>query len=163
MELGFWQNLVFSSLNAGILIYIILRYGRKNISSAVEERERRVRMEMEEGEREMRKAEEIKREYEQKLANIEEEVKRIKEEGRRKLEEEISKMREVIDNHVRVILDSAEHLIKSEYNEVYRKLREEMIEYAIRRAEKLIAERIGEAENKTLLERAIKVMEERVK
>lgn len=163
MEMGFWQNFVFSSVNVGILLYILLKFGRKNVSSVIKEREKRIRREMEEGEEERRKAEEIKMEYEKRIAGIDEEIKRMKEEGEKRIEEAVHKMKERIDAQAKAILESADILIKSEYDEVYQRLRREIIEQAVKVAERLIAERIGKDEDRRLLENTMNVVEGKFK
>lgn len=131
-----------SLINFGILVFILVRYGRKPLASWLAKRKETITREIEDAEKMRREAEERLQQYEGRLARIGEELARIRREFREQGERDQERIvREARERQEQLRKDT-ELLLAEEDNKMRRELLAEVINEATRLATELLTRRL---------------------
>ncbi|MDF3066522.1 MAG: synthase subunit [Polyangiaceae bacterium] len=133
-------------LNAGILYWLIFKFGRKPIADALKARQVGIMKGMEDAAKMKAEAEASLAKYQKQLDEIDEEVARIKREAKEQSEAEGARIvSEAKERRTRLERD-ARTLIEQELKAAREELLRETVRAAVRSAEVSIAAKIGESD-----------------
>jgi F-type H+-transporting ATPase subunit b len=135
-----------------MVIILVWALKKANIKDFFAARSREIKQTLEDLQREKEEAEAKFREIEAKLKDFEEEKKHILEQYRREGEAEKAKIIDEANNRVEDILTQAELTIRQETESAKSRLKQEMVEIAAQKAEEIIAERITEDDQDSLVD-----------
>ena len=147
------KDLLYRIINFTLMVIILVwAFKKANIKDFFAARTREIKQRLEDLLREKDEAEEKFREIEGKLKDFEEEKKRILEQYRQDGEAEKEKIIAEAGNRVQEILNQAELTIKQETESARARLKQEMVEIAAQKAEEIIADRITEDDQDSLVD-----------
>ncbi|MBW1771617.1 MAG: ATP synthase F0 subunit B [Deltaproteobacteria bacterium] len=147
------KDLLYRFINFTLMVIILVWALKKaNIKDFLAARTREIKQRLEDLQREKEEAEEKFRDIEGKLKDFEEEKKRILEQYRQEGETEKEKIIAEAGNRVQEILSQAELTIQQETESAKARLKQEMVEIAAQKAEEIIADRITENDQDSLVD-----------
>jgi F-type H+-transporting ATPase subunit b len=147
------KDLLYRIINFTLMVIILVwAFKKANIKDFFAARTREIKQRLEDLQREKDEAKEKFREIEGKLKDFEEEKKRILEQYRQDGEAEKEKIIAEAGNRVQEILNQAELTIKQETESARARLKQEMVEIAAQKAEEIIADRITEDDQDSLVD-----------
>ncbi len=150
---GDLRDLLYRFINFALLVIILVWALKKaHVKDFFAARSREIKQRLEDLQREKEEAEARFREIEGKIKDFEEEKKRILEQYRQEGEAEKKKIIEEANNRVEEILSQAELTIQQETESAKSRLKQEMVEIAAQKAEEIIAERITEDDQDSLVD-----------
>jgi F-type H+-transporting ATPase subunit b len=131
-----------SVINFGILVLVVVRFGKKPLAAALSKRKETILHELDEAKRLREAAEKRLAEYEAKLAKISEELERIRRDFREQGERDKERIvREAKERRERMKKD-ADFLLAQEYKQMQKDLLTQTVEEATRIAADLLAKRL---------------------
>jgi F-type H+-transporting ATPase subunit b len=131
-----------SLINFGVLVFIVVRFGRKPLAAALSKRKQTLTREIDEAQRLRREAEERLQQYESRLEKIGDELERVRREFREQGERDKERIvREANERRVQMHKD-AELLLAQEVKEMRHDLLVEVVNEATRVAVDLLATRL---------------------
>ena len=131
-----------SLINFGVLVFIVVRYGRKPLAASLVRRKETITHEIEEAQRFRREAEARLKQYETKLEKIGEELERVRREFREQGERDKERIvREANERRERMKKDT-EFLLAQEAKQMQVDLLAEVINDATRLATELLSRRL---------------------
>lgn len=138
------------ALNAGILYWLLFKYGRKPIGDALKSRKLGIMKGMEDAAKMKAEAEASLAKYQAKLDNIEDEIARIKREMKEAGETESARiLSEAKERRARMERD-ARTLIEQELKAARESLLRDTVRAAVKSAEATLVAKIGEADQQRL-------------
>ena len=150
---GDLKDLLGRILNFTLMVIILaIVYKKANLKDFFAARTREIKQRLEDLQREKDEAEEKFKDIEGKLKDFEEEKKRILEQYRQEGEAEKEKIIQEAGKRVQEILDQAELTIQQETESAKTRLKQEMVEIAAQKAEEIIADRITEDDQDSLVD-----------
>ncbi len=150
-----WMKIIFHVINLIILVFIIVRFGKKPIQDFFQNRHDTLRKALDEAEAEKQKAEEKYREYQEKLENIEKEIQDItgllRKDGSNEKELVLKNARDLAERMKKDAQMSAEQEIaKARYE-----LRKEAVRLAVQMAEEKLQKEMKDDDQTRLAEENI--------
>lgn len=146
------KDLLYRYINFALLVIILVWALKKaNVKDFFSARTREIQQRLEDLKREKEEAQEKYRDIEQRLKDFEEEKKRILAQYRQEGEAEKQKIIAEAEDRVQQILKQAEMTIQQETESAKSRLKQEMVEIAAQKAEEIIAERITEEDQDSLV------------
>jgi F-type H+-transporting ATPase subunit b len=146
-------DLLYRFINFTLMVIILIWALKKaNIKDFFAARSREIKQRLEDLQKEKEEAEANFRDIEAKLKDFEEEKRRILEQYRQEGEAEKAKIIQEANNRVEEILNQAELTIQQETEDAKSRLKQEMVEIAAQRAEEIIAERITEDDQDSMVD-----------
>ena len=146
---------VFKIINFGILVGLLVKFGKKPLKDFLVNRHNKVQEKIDEAARLMTEAEAMKKEYEARLSKLDGEIEAFK----AKVVEETKKESEKVLSEARAfaakIEEQARLTYAQEVKEVTGKIKEEIAKLALDKAERLVVERVNKSDNDRLVEEFI--------
>ena len=153
MELINFPILVTQIIGFLIVLWVLKRYAWGPVLGMLEARRARIANDVASAEKLRREAEQIKSEYEAQIQSIEAESRRRIQAAVAEGERVAEKIREEAHREVRAIAEKAKADLAMEYKKARAELREDMVTLALGAAERLLEERLDEAEHRRLVDR----------
>jgi F-type H+-transporting ATPase subunit b len=132
-----WATLLFSSINAGLFVFILARYAWPAIRNWIAERRATIVQTLAEAERAKREAQELKQEWERRVAGFQAELDAMRQRARAEIAREREQMLAAAQRTAENIRRDADRAAEQEQRAAQAQLREEIA----RRALALAAER----------------------
>jgi F-type H+-transporting ATPase subunit b len=142
--------LAFAILNFVVLVWLVVRFGRKPLQTYLRDRHVTIRRELEEAARLHKEAGEKLAQIDGKLRNLDLEIAGIKEAVRKDAEEERKRIIANAEAEAQRIVQQTDELLKRELRNAQRRLEVEAVDSAIRAAEKLIRQTLTDEDRKRL-------------
>lgn len=137
-------------LNTGLLLYIVIRFGRRPLSDALKKRKSSIMQGIQDAARMKDEAAARLADYEEKLAHTDQEIERVKREMREAGEAERARiLAEAKERRARMERD-AQVLIEQEIKAARQELMREMIDSAVKSAAERMAKELGSADQQRL-------------
>ena len=145
-----WTLVVFF-----ITMYLLKRLAFGRIASAIDERRRVVRENLESAERSRDEARKLLEEYKQQLAEARHEASDIVERARRTGEELQRQVRDEIQSEREKGLTEVQAAIQAETRQALDQIKNEVADLTLLATEKVVGRALGEAEQRKLIEEAL--------
>lgn len=149
---GDWLDLGFRVMNFAVLVFILVWFGAKPIGSALANRQKGIRDELEELEQSKAEAEKSYREFEAKLATVEKDIDAIVEKAVAQAEVEKTRIIQKAEQTADDIKRTAELVIQNQVAEARRTLKNEAAEQAAEMAEELIVNNLTPEDQVKIIE-----------
>ena len=145
------MNFIWFCLNFAILVYILVRFGKKPVSDALKGRIESIQNAFDDLEARRLEAEQKYAEYERKLSGIDEQAKHMletfREQGQAEKEKIIARARDTAET----IKAQAEFYVQQELVKAKTKLQAEVADMAVKMAEELIRKNLDEQDHHRLI------------
>jgi F-type H+-transporting ATPase subunit b len=142
--------LAFAILNFVVLVWLVVRFGRKPLQAYLRDRHSTIRRELEEAARLHKEAEGKLAAIDGKLRDLDREIAGIKEAVARDADEERQRIIANAEAEAQRIVQMTEEQLKRELRNAQRRLEVEAVDSAIRAAEKLIRQSLTDDDRKRL-------------
>ena len=155
-----WKILVSQTINFFILLLVLKKFLFLPIQQIVEDRQLqlgKIRIEAEEN---LKKSEELKKEYEKHLAKLEEEGYQIKQEAVRQANEKTKEILEEAKIKAENIVEKGEMDLFLERQTAWAHIREEVVQLTLMAAEKVVERTIDDEMHRELIKKTIDKLEE---
>lgn len=129
---------VFKFVNFIVLVGVLVKYAGKPLKDYLVNRHQTIKDKVEEAERLLRDAEDLKVEYEKKIAKLDDEVDAFKKAVIAEAEKEKKKILDDAEKYASKIKEQARLTYEQEAKEVVDKIKEEIARQTIERAEKIV-------------------------
>jgi len=153
-----WLSIGFKFFNFALLVGILVKFVGKPLKNYLAGRQKEVKERLEEANKALKEAQDLKAEYEKRLSNLDKELELFKK----------ATMEEAEKERDRIIADAKEFASKikaqviftyeQEAREVRMKIKEEIANLTIERAEKLISDTMTKEDHRRLVEDFIEKM-----
>lgn len=147
--------MIWTFINFGILLFLIIKFAGKPIISGLENRENHINEQIESAENANIKAAELLKESEDKIATAQEEMVTIVSKGREQVEIQLRKASEEADNIRRKKVDEATREIESQKIKALSEIRTEIAGIVVEATEKIIEEKIDQEKDLVLINKYI--------
>ncbi len=145
------MNFIWACLNFAALVYILVRFGKKPVATALNGRIESIQNAFDDLDARRAEAEKKYAEYEHKLSGIDEQAKRIlesfKEQGEAEKEKIIAQARDTAE----AIKAQAEFYVRQELANAKKELQSEIADMAVKMAEELIRKNLNEQDHHRLI------------
>jgi len=147
-----WMDLLYRTINFLLFAFIIGKFAGKPLVNALRQREEKIKVTMEQLEKEKECARQVYLEYEAKLAQLEKEKEKIIQEFIAMGEREKKKIIEMAKKTAEQIKESAKKAAEQEVKSVKEQLRAEVAEIAAELAEEVIKKNFTPKDQKKIVE-----------
>ena len=147
-----WMDLLYRTINFLLFAFIIVKFAGKPLVNALRQREEKIKVTMDQLEKEKEKARQVYLEYEAKLAQLEKEKEKIIQEFIAMGEREKEKIIEMAKKTAEQIKESAKKAAEQEVKSVKEQLRAEVAEIAAELAEEVIKKNFTPQDQKKIVE-----------
>lgn len=149
-----YQNgpFAFAIINFIILLWIVVRFGKKPFVQFLENRHTTIRDNLAEAQRMREEAQQRLDEIKGKLSNLEREITEIKEAVRKDAELERDRIIADAKNQAEDLVKAADRTLDDELRRARRRLEAEAVSAAMQAAEKMIRQQISDADRKRINE-----------
>jgi F-type H+-transporting ATPase subunit b len=155
-DTSFFSSLVFwSAISFIILLFILYRYGLPPILELLEERERRIKQDLDRAEQARQDAESRLAEYEQRLKRAQSEAQSILEEARQQAQRQAEESQKRAEQQAASLLRNAQDEMARESVRLRDELRAETIGLVLAVAERILARRLTAEDDRRLIEEAL--------
>lgn len=142
----------FMVLNFVLLIYLLVKLGKKPVTEYLDKRHTSIRDNLTEAQELRRQAKEKLEQIEAKIANLDAEIAEIKQHVADDAEEEKQRIIAAAEQEAERIVQNAEKTLDKELDRARRRLEAEAVDAALGAAEKLIKQKITDKDRKQLNE-----------
>jgi F-type H+-transporting ATPase subunit b len=156
-----WIKVAYAFLNFAALLGLLIWKGGPGIAKWLRQRHKTIRTELDEAQLLRETAQAKLTEYEERLKNIEQEIADMVAGIQKEAESEAARIVAAAEESARRIQRDAELLIKQETRRVELELRRESANLAVAMAQKLLQERMQEADQKRLADTFVTEMQAR--
>jgi F-type H+-transporting ATPase subunit b len=147
--------MLWQALNLAILLAVLVYFARKPLQNFFAERRDQIRGDLDEAARLYEEAENRNREWQRKLADLQREVDQIRVDGRRRAEEDREAILAEAEAAAERIHRDAAAAVDHELRRAQGELRKEAALLATELAERILRERIGDADRERLIDEFI--------
>ncbi len=144
--------LLIQFINFAILVGIIVKFGRKPFKDYLKKRHETVKNRIEEGERALREAEEIKAVYVEKLSMLEAEIEAFRAKAVKEAETEKKRILDEAHGLASRIREQARLAYEQEMKEAMAKVRAEVAERTIKAAEETVRKTFKKEDHDSMVE-----------
>lgn len=150
-----WLSWVFKFVNFAILIGILIKFGGKPLKDYFYNRHKRIKDKLEQAEKMLQEAENLRKEYMEKLAGFDREIDAYKKVIYEKMANDERKMSiETLELATR-IRNQATLTYEQELKETQYKIKEEIAKLTVERAKRLLEERLNKNDHDSMVEEFI--------
>jgi len=149
---------VFKFVNFAVLLGVLIKYGGKPLKDYFINKHKAVKDKIEEAERMLKEAQELKATYESKLGNLDKEIEAFKKTILEDAENEKKKIMAEAMGLVSKLKEQAAFTYAQEAKEVSGKIKEEVVRLTMEQAEKLVKERLTKEDHNKMVEEFIEKM-----
>lgn len=150
-----WLSWVFKFVNFAILIGILIKFAGKPLKDYFYNRHKGIKDKLEQAEKMLQEAENLRKEYMEKLAGFDREIDAYKKVIFEKMANDARKMSiETMELAFR-IKNQATLTYEQEVKETQHKIKEEIAKLTVERAERLIVERLNKNDHDSIVEEFI--------
>lgn len=150
-----WLSWVFKFVNFAILIGILIKFAGKPLKDYFYNRHKGIKDKLEQAEKMLQEAENLRKEYMEKLAGFDREIDAYKKVIYEKMANDARKMSiETMELAFR-IKNQATLTYEQEVKETQHKIKEEIAKLTVERAERLIVERLNKNDHDSIVEEFI--------
>jgi F-type H+-transporting ATPase subunit b len=150
-----WLSWVFKFVNFAILIGILIKFAGKPLKDYFYNRHKGIKDKLEQAEKMLQEAENLRKEYMEKLAGFDREIGAYKKAIYEKVENDARKMSIETMELVFRIRNQATLTYEQEVKETQYKIKEEIAKLTVERAERLIVERLNKNDHDSIVEEFI--------
>jgi F-type H+-transporting ATPase subunit b len=144
--------LLIQFINFAILVGIIVKFGKKPFKDYLKKRHETVKTAIEDGERALKEAEEVKAAYVEKLSKLEEEVEAFRAKAVKEAEAEKKKILDEAHGLASRIREQARLAYEQEMKEAMAKVRAEVAERTIKAAEETVRKTFKKEDHDSMVE-----------
>jgi F-type H+-transporting ATPase subunit b len=145
-------SIVFKFVNFGILVAILVKFGGKPLKNFLINRHNTIKEKIEEASKLLAEAEILKQEYEGKLARLDGDIEVFKKTIIGDMEKEKTKIIEEAAQVAAKIKEQALLTYEQELREVKDKIKADIAELTIKKAEQLIVEKISKSDHEKMVD-----------
>ena len=145
-------SIVFKFVNFGILVAILVKFGGKPLKNFLINRHNTIKEKIEEASKLLAEAEILKQEYEGKLARLDGDIEVFKKTIIGEMEKEKTKIIEEAAQVAAKIKEQALLTYEQELREVKDKIKADIAELTIKKAEQLIVEKISKSDHEKMVD-----------
>ncbi len=145
-------SIVFKFVNFGILVAILVKFGGKPLKNFLMNRHNTIKEKIEEASKLLAEAEILKQEYEGKLARLDGDIEVFKKTIIGDMEKEKTKIIEEAAQVAAKIKEQALLTYEQELREVKDKIKADIAELTIKKAEQLIVEKISKSDHEKMVD-----------
>ncbi|MCX5807297.1 MAG: ATP synthase F0 subunit B [Proteobacteria bacterium] len=153
-----WLSWVFKFINFAVLVGVIVKFGAKPLKEYFINKHTIVKDKIEEADRMLKEAQELKATYESKLGNLDKEIEAFKKTVLEEAENEKKKVMNEAMVLVSKLKEQAAITSAQEAKEVSGKIKEEIVRLTMEQAEKLVKERLTKEDHNRMVEEFIEKM-----
>jgi F-type H+-transporting ATPase subunit b len=150
-----WLSWVFKFVNFAILIGILIKFAGKPLKDYFYNRHKGIKDKLEQAEKMLQEAENLRKEYMEKLAGFDREIDAYKKVIYEKMANDARKMSIETMELVFRIRNQATLTYEQEVKETQYKIKEEIAKLTVERAERLIVERLNKNDHDSIVEEFI--------
>lgn len=150
-----WLSWVFKVVNFGVLVAVLIKFAGKPLQEFLAKRSKSVKDKIEESERLLVKAEQLKALYEEKLARLEGELEQYR---RIAIEEAEAEKKKILDETAAMaarIREQSRLMYEQELREVQRRIREEIARLTMGKAQEILKEKMTKTDHDKMVEEFI--------
>jgi len=149
---GFSGKMTWRIINSLVLIVVLWYLLKKPIATFFKERKAQIAKDLEDAKLQREKAERTLKDYEAKMAGMEQEIERLKAELKKSAAAEGEKVVANADRMAAAMVESAKLAAEQEVRKAKAELQAESVDLAVEMAEALISEKIGDDDQKKIVE-----------
>ena len=149
---GFSGKMTWRIINSLVLIAALWYLLKKPIATFFRERKAQIAQDLEDAKLQRDKAERTLKDYEVKMAGMEQEIERLKAELKKSAAAESEKVVANADRMAATMVESAKLAAEQEVRKAKAELQAESVDLAVEMAEALISEKIGDDDQKKIVE-----------
>jgi len=155
-DTSFLLSLVFwSVVSFGILLIILYKFGLPPILGLLEEREQRIKMDLDRAEQARQEAEARLAEYERRLKQAQSEARAILEEARLQAQRQAEESQKRTEQQATAMIRDAQEEMARERARLRDELRAETVGLVISVAEQILARRLTDEDDRRLIDEAL--------
>ena len=159
-DLHFLGSLVFwSVISFGILLILLYRYGLPTIVELLEQREQRIKSDLDRAEQARTEAEARLADYERQLQRARAEAESIIDDARRMAQRQIDESHRRTEQQTAAMLREAQEEIRRERGRLRDELRAETVALVMAATEKILARRLTAADDQRLIEESLQAVQ----
>jgi len=149
---GFSGKMTWRIINSLVLLAALWYLLKKPIATFFKERKAQIAKDLEDAKLQREKAERTLKDYEAKMAGMEQEIERLKAELKKSAAAEGEKVVANADRMAATMVESAKLAAEQEVRKAKAELQAESVDLAVEMAEALIREKIGDDDQKKIIE-----------
>ncbi|MCX5813574.1 MAG: ATP synthase F0 subunit B [Proteobacteria bacterium] len=153
-----WLSWVFKFVNFAILVGVLIKFAGKPFKDYFINRHNTVKDKLEEAERVLREAQEMKATYENRLECLNEEIGEFKKAVLEDAEKEKKRIQDEATAFASKLREQATLTYTQEAKEVSDRIKEEIVRLTMEQAEKLVKERLTKEDHNRMVEEFIEKM-----
>ncbi len=160
----FLSSLVFWSLvSFAVLLFLLYRYAFPVLLKGLEDREKKIREDLENAERGRQEAQSLLAEYQEKLKSAHKEAHQILDLSRKEAQKQMDENAERMKQEGQRILGQARNEIEREKQQALQDVRTVAMDLSLLAAEKILARKITDADHARLVDEAIREIADKSK
>jgi F-type H+-transporting ATPase subunit b len=152
------MSLLFKFVNFAVLLLILYRFAKRPLREYLLRRHGEIKERLDEARRRLEEAEALKREYEQRMERLDEEIEEFKRRAREEVEREKERLQREATAYIESMRTQIRLAYEQELREMEERVRKEVVRLTLKKAERLIAERVGENEHRTMVNEFIEYL-----
>lgn len=145
-------SILFKFVNFAVLVAILVKFGAKPLKDFLVKRRDTVREKIDEANRVLADARQLKQQYEEKLSGLDAEMEIFRKTIMSELEQEKAKIAEETEQFTLRIKEQARITAEQEIREVRNRIKAEIVRLTMEKAEKLIAEKISKTDHDRMVD-----------
>jgi F-type H+-transporting ATPase subunit b len=153
-----WLSWVFKFINFAVLVGVLVKFAGKPLKEYFVNKHTIVKDKIEEADRMLKEAQELKATYDSKLGNLDKEIEEFKKTVLADAEKEKKKIMDEAMELVSKLKEQAAFTQAQEAKEVTGKIKEEVVRLTMEQAEKLVKERLTKEDHNRMVEEFIEKM-----
>ncbi len=150
-----WLSWVFKIVNFGVLVAVLVKFAGKPLHEFLVKRSKSVRDKIEESDRLLQEAEQLKAKYEEKLARLEGELEEYKRTSMAQAEFEKKRIIDEATAMAERIREQARLMYEQELREVQSRIRGEISRLTMQKARDLLTQKMTKADHDKMVEEFI--------
>jgi F-type H+-transporting ATPase subunit b len=147
----FWSTVSFL-----VLLFLMYKFAFPEIFRLLEERERKIRGEIDEAERARSEAQQLLAQYEEKLKGAAQEVQGILEEARQQARRVVEEGQKKMERESQRMVEEAKSRINREQQQALREIQRATVELTLSATEKILERKLTEPDNQRFVEAVIR-------
>ncbi|MDR2017299.1 MAG: ATP synthase F0 subunit B [Syntrophobacterales bacterium] len=155
VELSESWKWILKFTNFFILLWILVKFGKKHFQNFLLGRHTKVKERIDEADKLLAEAESLKGEYAAKLAKLDKEIEAFKAQVTEETKKESEKLVEEARAFAAKIEEQARLTYEQEKREISGRIKEEIAKLALEKAERLVVEKVSATDNDKIIEEFI--------
>ena len=163
-DVQFFSSLLFwSVISFGLLLLLMKRYALPPILEMLEEREKKIRDNLDRAEQAKQEAEQLLAQYQAKLKSVHEEARALLEMARKQAQDQLDENGLRVKQETQRMLAEARSEIERQQREALQAVQRMAVDLSLLAAEKILARNLTDADHHRLVEEAVQEISQQVR